>query len=81
MYMAIHISNPYVEAKLREFARRMEVSVTEAVALAIDAHASAVNERQFDIVRKLGQLQDEAASYPDGVFKADKAFYDWLNDE
>jgi antitoxin VapB len=81
MYMAIHVTNPVVEAKLREVAKSRGVSLTEAIDLAVEALRA---QDRADIERRLAAMraiQARVAAYPDTGLKADKAFYDSLNDE
>jgi antitoxin VapB len=79
--MAIHVTNPVVEAKLRELAERHGIGVTAAIDLAVEA-ARKADEAEIQRRRTaIKAIQDEIASWPKTGLKADKAFYDSLNDE
>lgn len=68
--MAIHISNPEVDALVRELARRRGVSISAAVKQAAE---SALR------LARIREIQEKIARYPDTGLKADKAFFDELS--
>ena len=79
--MAFHIRDPETDILVRKFARERSVGLTEAMRVAIrearDAKAAEVER----MVAAIHVIQDRVASYPSTGLKADKAFYDSLNDE
>ena len=74
--MALHIRNAETEEKVRHLAAMKKIGLTEAIALAVD------NEiRRAPLSERIRPLQERLARLPDSGLKADKAFYDSLNDE
>ena len=79
--MAFHVRDPEADTLVREFANERSVGLTEAIKVAVrEARAArdAEIERRMQVIR---EIQDRFASYPATGLKADKAFYDSLNDE
>ena len=75
--MALHIRAPKVERMVRDLAAERGISLTEAVELAVANELT----RAADFHEKVRRLQERVASYGKTGLKADKAFYDSLNDE
>lgn len=74
--MALHIRDAKVDRLVRELAESRGLGLTQAVEVAV------TNELKKDSVReKVRRIQDRLAAMPDSGLKADKAFYDSLNDE
>ena len=74
--MAIHIRDPEADRLLRDFASKRNLSLTDALKLAVqDA------EQKPSLYDRIKPIQDEIRSWGKTGLKADKAFYDSLNDE
>ncbi len=74
--MALHIRDPRVDELVRRLAAERGIGLTEAVGLAVE------NELKQSSVRdRVKRIQDRLATIPDSGLRADKAFYDSLNDE
>lgn len=74
--MALHIRDPETDRLVRSLADIRKVGSTEAVKLAVE------NElRRSSFKDRIREIQDRIARYPKTGLKADKAFYDSLNDE
>lgn len=74
--MALHIRNPETEERVRHLAAMKKIGLTEAIALAVE------NEiRRAPLAERIRPLQERLSRMPDSGLKADKAFYDSLNDE
>lgn len=81
--MAFHVRDPETDRIVRQLAAATGASLTEAIRNACEAQlraasASADKERRLAEVRR---IQARIASYPETGLKADKAFFDSLNDE
>lgn len=79
--MAFHVRDPEADTIVRDFARDRSVGITEAIKLAVrEARDAEVREqeRKLEAIRR---IQDRVATYGKTGLKADKAFYDSLNDE
>jgi antitoxin VapB len=81
--MGIFIKDPATDKVVRELAELEGVSLTEAVrTAATSALAEAKAKAKKRSVRdSIKAIQDRFAQYPKTGLKADKAFYDSLNDE
>jgi antitoxin VapB len=75
--MALHIRGAKADALVRKLAAARGIGLTEAIELAVQNQIQ--QDEEFDT--RLRRLQDRVASYPKTGLKADKAFYDSLNDE
>lgn len=74
--MALHISDEEADRLVRDLAAQRGLSLTDAIKLA------ARNElRRPSLAERIRPIQDRIASYPKTGLKADKAFFDSLNDE
>jgi len=78
--MPFHVRDAETDTLVRELARRRGCGLTEAVKQAVGAELRRVNE-EIPLRDKIRALQDEVLSHPSTGLEADKAFYDWLNDE
>jgi antitoxin VapB len=74
--MALHIRDERVDRLVRQLASERGVGLTEAVGLAVE------NElKSRSVIDRVRRIQDRIAALPKTGLKADKAFYDSLNDE
>ncbi len=78
--MPLNIRSDEVNRLAERLAARRRVSKTEAVRQALDETLER-DETKLSLKERLKPLQDKIASYPKTGLKADKAFYDSLNDE
>jgi antitoxin VapB len=78
--MAFHIRDPKTDAAVRELAREKGVSITVAVREAAEREL-AERRKKLPLMERIKDITDEIASWPKTGLKADKAFYDSLNDE
>ncbi|PLR22233.1 transcription factor [Caulobacter zeae] len=83
--MAFHIRDPETDALVRQLAEKTRLGITEAVKLAA-TEALAVREKATAEAReeKLARMREivaEVSTWPRTGLKADKAFFDSLNDE
>lgn len=62
---------------MRKLAASRGLGLTEAIDLAVENEL----KKDTDIREKVRVLQERIAAYPKTGLKADKAFYDSLNDE
>lgn len=74
--MALHIRNRRAEETVRRLAEMKKIGITDAILLAAE------NEiRRASLAERIRPIQDRIAAYPKTGLKADKAFFDSLNDE
>ena len=78
--MALHIRDAETDRLARELARMQGGGITEAVKSALETKI-AEERRKVPLMERIKDITDRIAAYPDTGFKADKAFYDSLNDE
>ncbi len=78
--MAFHIRDPRTDAAVRELAKEKGVSITIAVREAAEREL-AERRKKLPLMERIKDITDEVASWPKTGLKADKAFYDSLNDE
>jgi antitoxin VapB len=82
--MAFHIRDPETDKVVRELARAMGTSMTEAVRITA-SHALRRAQRRRPsndkrpFIESIRDIQEEVASYPKTGLKADKAFFDALS--
>lgn len=76
--MPLDIHDEEVIRLAEELAARDGVSTTEAVRKAL---VKAIHADKRPLLERLKPLQQELAKYPRTGLKADKAFFDSLNDE
>ncbi|CAA2160755.1 hypothetical protein MBRA_05913 [Methylobacterium brachiatum] len=79
--MPLNIRSEEVNQLAEKLASQAGVSKTEAVRIALTNELERQNRDSDAFMERIRQLQDELASYPKTGLKADKAFYDSLNDE
>ena len=78
--MAFHVRDPETDAIVRRLARRKGVGITEAVREAARNELER-EEQKLSLWERTADIRAEVASWPDTGLRADKAFYDSLNDE
>lgn len=78
--MALHIRDPETDALVRKLATAKGVGLTEAVREAVQNELARQREK-VPLMERLKPLLDEMDALPRTGLKADKAFYDSLNDE
>jgi antitoxin VapB len=74
--MALHIRDERVDRLVRQLAHERGIGLTEAVGLAVENELG-----KGSVLDRVRAIQDRIASYPKTGLKADKAFFDSLNDE
>lgn len=79
--MAFHIRDPETDALVRELAEKAHVGITEAVKLAASEALAAREKVREEKLAKARAICAEVASQPRTGLKADKAFFDSLNDD
>ncbi|MGH1574028.1 type II toxin-antitoxin system VapB family antitoxin [Methylobacterium sp. P31] len=78
--MPLNIRSEEVNQLAEKLASRAGVSKTEAVRIALTNELERRKE-PLSLAERLRPLQDALAAYPKTGLKADKEFYDSLNDE
>ena len=79
--MAFHVRDPETDTLVRDFARSRGVGVTEAVKLAVQEAVRAQESEADRRYRRGLEIIERVAALPATGLKADKAFYDSLNDD
>ncbi len=79
--MPLNIRSEEVNQLAEKLASRAGVSKTEAVRIALTNELERQNRDSDAFMERIKQIQDKLATYPSTGLKADKAFYDSLNDE
>lgn len=79
--MPLNIRSEEVNQLAEKLASRAGVSKTEAVRLALANELERRDAERETFLERVKRIQDRLASYPSTGLKADKAFYDSLNDE
>ena len=78
--MALHIRDEETDRLVRALAERKRIPLTQAVKLAVGNELRREDEK-LSLWERLKPIRDRINSRPDTGLKADKAFYDSLNDE
>lgn len=78
--MPLNIRSEDVNQLAEKLASHAGVSKTEAVRVALTNELRRRSERR-SLAERIRPIQDALAAYPQTGLKADKAFYDSLNDE
>ena len=79
--MPFHVRDPETDALVRQYAEEKRVGLTEAVKLAVTKALEADEKAREEKLAKARAICAEVASWPRTGLKADKAFFDSLNDE
>ena len=78
--MALNIRSRKVNELAGELAAKRHVTKTEAVRIALENELRR-SEDKVPLQKKIKQLQERVAAYPDTGLEADKAFFDELSGE
>ena len=78
--MPFHIRDPETDQAVRKLAARRGIGITEAVRAAAE-EALKRDEEKLSLWERTADIRAEIASWPKTGLKADKAFFDSLNDE
>jgi len=79
--MAFHVRDPETDALVREYAEEKRVGITDAIKLAVIRAREADVQARAEKLAKMQAVVDEVSTWPRTGLKADKAFFDSLNDE
>lgn len=74
--MALHIRDPETDRLVRSLAELKKVGLTEAVRLAVESEL-----KRIPLIDRIRPIQERIKARGSTGLKADKAFYDSLNDE
>lgn len=74
--MALHIRDPEVDRLVRDLAASRKIGLTEAVKMAVRNELT-----RPPLAERIRPIQEEVRSWGRTGLRADKAFYDSLNDE
>ncbi len=80
--MGIYVKNPATEKAVRKLAKLRGITLTEAIQNAVDKELAAEKAKKSDVDdAAIDDLIATVASWPKTGLKADKEFFDSLNDE
>ena len=79
--MPFHVRDPETDALVRELADKTKLGITEAVKLAATEALAAREKARAEKLAKMDAILAEFDALPRTGLKADKAFFDSLNDE
>ena len=80
--MGIYVKNPATEKAVRKLAKLRGTTLTEAIQNAVEKELSAAKTKKPDVDdAAIDDLIAKVASWPKTGLKADKEFFDSLNDE
>ena len=79
--MAFHVRDPEADAMLRSYAEEKRVGITDAIKLAVTRAREADQAARAEKLKKMQAIVDEVSTWPRTGLKADKAFFDDLNDD
>ena len=79
--MPFHVRDPETDALVRQLAEKTKLGLTEAVKLAATEALASRDKARAEKLAAMEAICAEVASWPRTGLKADKAFYDSLNDE
>lgn len=78
--MPFHVRDAETTTLVRELARRRGCGLTEAVKQTVGAELRR-EVAEIPLVDRIAEIRTKVMSAPATGLEADKAFYDWLNDE
>ena len=79
--MGIYVKDPATDRAVRKLAKLRDISITEAIRSAVEAELARQKEEEKENEAAIDRLIAKVASWPDTGLKADKEFYDSLNDD
>jgi len=79
--MPFHVRDPEADAMLRSYAEEKRVGITDAIKLAVTRARAADEAAKAEKLAKMQAIVDEVSTWPRTGLKADKAFFDDLNDD
>jgi antitoxin VapB len=79
--MGLYVKDPATDRAVRKLAKLRDISITEAIRSAVEAELAREKEEENENEAAIDRLIEKVASWPDTGLKADKKFYDSLNDD
>jgi len=79
--MAFHVRDPETDALVRALAEKTRLGITETVKLAATEALAARERARAEKLARMDAILAEFDALPRTGLKADKAFFDSLNDE
>jgi antitoxin VapB len=79
--MSFHVRDPETDALLRSYAEEKRVGIDDAIRLAVTRAREADEAAKAEKLAKVDAILAEVDSWPRTGLKADKAFFDDLNDD
>jgi antitoxin VapB len=79
--MGLYVKDPATDRAVRKLAQLRDISLTEAIRSAVEAELARQHEEEKENEAAIDRLIEKVASWPDTGLKADKEFYDSLNDD
>lgn len=79
--MPFHVRDPETDALVRELAQKTKLGITEAVKLAATEALAAREKARSEKLARMDAILAEFDAAPRTGLKADKAFFDSLNDD
>ncbi|ATC23610.1 type II toxin-antitoxin system VapB family antitoxin [Caulobacter vibrioides] len=79
--MPFHVRDPETDALVRELAQKTKLGITEAVKLAATEALAAREKARAEKLARMDAILAEFDAAPRTGLKADKAFFDSLNDD
>ncbi len=79
--MGIYVKDPATDRAVRKLAKLRDISITQAIRSAVEAELAREKEEEKENEAAIDRLIAKVASWPDTGRKADKEFYDSLNDD
>ena len=79
--MPFHVRDPETDALVRELAQKTKLGITEAVKLAATEALAAREKARAEKLARMDAILAECDAAPRTGLKADKAFFDSLNDD
>ena len=79
--MGIYVKDPKTDKAVRKLAKLRGSTLTEAIRSAVEAELAREKDGEQENEAAIDRLIAKVASWPDTGFKADKEFYDSLNDD
>jgi antitoxin VapB len=77
--MTFYVKDPKTDKAVRRLAKLRGITLTEAIRVAVEAELA--REKEDENEAAIDRLIAKVATWPNTGLKADKAFYDSLNDD